>query len=76
MTTAETSKRWFELTCKRCGQCFVEMKDLLFHRCPASGGFSRKDGQRNTESERGGPESTTGDESDPEDRLEVETKAS
>jgi hypothetical protein len=37
MMTAETSKRWFELECRHCSGRFVEMKDLLFHRCPGSG---------------------------------------
>ena len=36
MITADTSKRWFELSCRRCSGRFVEMKDLLFHRCPWS----------------------------------------
>jgi hypothetical protein len=29
-----TSKRWFELECRHCRQCFVDMAKLLFHRCP------------------------------------------
>jgi hypothetical protein len=36
MSKAETSKRWFELECRRCTSRFVEMKYLLFHRCPGS----------------------------------------
>jgi hypothetical protein len=29
-----TAKRWFELECRHCGGRFLEMADLLFHRCP------------------------------------------
>lgn len=31
------AKRWFELECRRCGQRFVDMAKLLFHRCPGRG---------------------------------------
>jgi ribosomal protein L44E len=30
-----TTKRWFEIECRKCGQRFVEMSKLAFHRCPA-----------------------------------------
>lgn len=29
-------QQWFELACRRCGGRFVEMKDLVWHRCPGS----------------------------------------
>lgn len=41
MTTAETSKRWFELECGHCGQRFIEMTKLVFHRCPGQGNARR-----------------------------------
>ncbi|MGD0950448.1 MAG: hypothetical protein ABSA52_23900 [Candidatus Binatia bacterium] len=31
------SKRWFELECRHCGQRFIDMAKLLFHRCPGQG---------------------------------------
>ncbi|HSQ04070.1 MAG TPA: hypothetical protein VLN59_08545 [Burkholderiales bacterium] len=30
-----TPKQWFEIECRKCGQRFVEMSKLAFHRCPA-----------------------------------------
>ena len=35
------AKRWFELRCRHCGQRFVEMTRLVFHRCPAQGDAHR-----------------------------------
>lgn len=32
-----TAKRWFELECRHCGQRFIDMAKLLFHRCPSQG---------------------------------------
>jgi hypothetical protein len=34
-TKKTTAKRWFEIECRKCGQRFVEMSKLAFHRCPA-----------------------------------------
>jgi hypothetical protein len=34
-TKKTTAKRWFEIECRRCGQKFIEMSKLAFHRCPA-----------------------------------------
>jgi hypothetical protein len=36
------SAKWFELPCRLCGQHFVEMKDLLFHRCPSAAGTATR----------------------------------
>jgi hypothetical protein len=34
-TKKTPAKRWFEIECRRCGQRFIEMIKLAFHRCPA-----------------------------------------
>jgi hypothetical protein len=42
---ARGPKQWFELECRRCGARFVEMKDLVWHRCGGAHPSHASEGQ-------------------------------